>query len=312
MSLYSLTFFTFLLIVFILYWGFFKNSAKSQNLLLTASSVFFCGWVDIRFLALLIFSTIFNFYTGKAIHSKKDENNRRYLLYTGVVVNISLLIYYKYFNFFYKSFVDFFGLFESNVSYSALAIILPIGISFFTFQAIGYIIDVYREDIEPCDSLLIFATFITYFPKMTAGPIERAETFFDQVKQKRVFSYDLSIDGLRQILWGSFAKLVIANNCASISGPIFDNYLHLPASTLLMGAFFLCFQVYCDFSGYSNISIGISKLFGIKLMRNFAAPFFSTNIRDYWKKWHISLSSWMMHYIFTPLSFQLRKYGKKD
>ncbi|MES1219659.1 MAG: MBOAT family O-acyltransferase [Bacteroidota bacterium] len=310
MSLYSLAFFSFFVIIFALYWSFFKKSAQSQNLLLTASSLFFCGWADIRFLALLIFSIIFNFYTANSIYENQGRK-RSYLLYVALIANAGLLFYYKYFNFFYESFVQFFGLAGKGNSIGAFNIILPLGISFFTFQAIGYVVDVYNEDIKPCKSLLTFATYITYFPKMTAGPIERAEPFFKQVDKKREFKYSLAIDGLRQILWGAFTKLVIANNCASIAGPIFDNYLHLPASSLLAGSFFYMFQVYCDFSGYSNIAIGISKLFGIELMRNFAAPFFSTNIRDFWKKWHISLSSWMMHYVFTPISFTLRKLGKK-
>ena len=308
MGLYSFSFFSFFLVVFVLYWSLFNKSAKSQNLLLTLSSLFFCAWIDTRFLALLIFSIIFNFYTGRAIQNNKKNNRRYYLL--GLVVNVGLLIYYKYFNFFYDSFISAFGLDKQGASHSAFNIILPVGISFFTFQAIGYLIDIYNEEIESCTDLLTFATFITYFPKMTAGPIEKAQSFLVQVEKKRKFSHELAVDGMRQILWGSFVKLVIANNCAAIAGPIFDNYAVLPASSLLAGAFFYTFQVYCDFSGYSNIAIGVSKLFGIQLMRNFASPFFSTSIREYWKKWHISLSSWMMHYVFTPISFQLRKYGK--
>jgi D-alanyl-lipoteichoic acid acyltransferase DltB (MBOAT superfamily) len=309
MPLYSLEFIIFLSVVFASYWFFFKKSATRQNLLLTFSSLVFYGFADWRFLSLLIFTILFNFYIAKAIFNS-ITTKKRLLLYTGLFVNIAILGYFKYFNFFFENFIKFFAVADQHSNHSSLQIILPLGISFFTFQAIGYIVDVYNEDIKPCNSLLTFATFITYFPKMVAGPIERAEAFIHQTTKKRTFSYEMATDGLRQILWGLFVKLVISNNCAAIASPIFDNYLHLPASTLFIGAFFYVFQVYGDFSGYSNIAIGISKLFGIRLMRNFAAPFFSTNIRDYWKKWHISLSSWMMHYVFFPISFLLRKYHK--
>jgi alginate O-acetyltransferase complex protein AlgI len=299
----------FLSIVFILYWSYFKKSATSQNLLIVAASLFFYGWMDWRFLSLLIFSTLFNFFIGKGIYYYKAKASR-YLLYLGLIVNIGVLFYFKYFNFFLESFIHFFGLHEKNIFHSSLNFILPLGLSFFTFQAIGYLLDIYNDDIKPDTSLLSFSTFITYFPKTTAGPIERAERFLRQIEKKRIFDYDQAVGGMRQILWGLFTKLVIANNCGSIVDPTFDDYLHLPASTLLLGAFFFAFQIYCDFSGYSNIAIGISRLFGIQLTRNFASPFLSTNIRDFWRKWHISLSAWMMHYIFFPLSFTLRRYHK--
>lgn len=309
MNFNSIEFIIFLSIVFILYWFYFNKSESSQNFLLTAASLFFYGWVDWRFLSLLIASIFLNFYIGKGIHHCKNKG-RQYLLYLGLIINIGTLVYFKYFDFFYASFIDFFGHQKPHPSHDPLSIILPLGISFFTFQAIGYIIDLYNEDIKPSTSLLNFAAFITYFPKITAGPIERAGCFLAQIEKKRIFNYNTAVDGLRQILWGTFAKLVIANNCGYIVDPIFNNYLHLPASTLFLGAFLYAFELYFDFSGYSNAAIGISKLFGIQLTRNFASPFFSTNIRDFWRRWHISLSSWMMHYIFFPLSFSLRKYRK--
>jgi len=310
MPLYSLEFLIFLSIVFILYWTLFKNTAPAQNTLLTIASLFFYGWVDWKCLSLLIFSTLFNFYFGRLIHKNNHARTRWLLLCGGLTVNLGILVYFKYFHFFYTSFIGFFGLYDNATAHSTLQIILPLGISFFTFQAIGYLIDLYNEETEPCPRLLDFAVFMTYFPKITAGPIERAEDFIARINIKREFNDNQAVDGMRQILWGSFAKLVISNNCATLTNPIFDNYLHLPGSTLLLGAFLYTLQVYCDFSGYSNIAIGISKLLGIPLMRNFASPFFSTSIREYWRKWHISLSSWMMHYLFTPLSFSLRRYHK--
>lgn len=309
MTLHSFEFATFLLIVFLLYWTVFRKSARSQNILLTTASLFFYGWADWRFLFLLAFSVLFNFYTGNALY-RSATKARQYLLYLGLTVNLGILVYFKYFNFFYESFLRFFDAYQPGAGFSALNVILPLGISFFTLQTIGYLVDLYNEELPPAPGLLSFATYITYFPKMTAGPIEPAKDFLPRIAARREFKRPMAVDGLRQILWGSFTKLVIANNCATFTAPIFEQCDRLPGSTLLLGSFFYLFQVYCDFSGYSNLAIGISKLFGIDLMRNFAAPFFSTNIRQYWRKWHISLSSWMMHYVFTPVSFTMRRFRK--
>ena len=208
-------------------------------------------------------------------------------------------------------FDDLFNLFGANLHYSSLNIILPLGISFFTFQTLGYIIDVYNEKIEPYRDLLVFTTYVTYFPKILSGPIERAQNFIPQIVTRRVFDYKLASDGLRQILWGLFTKVVIADRCATFVNGVFNNDQDQSSYMLIAGLFFYLIQIYSDFSGYSNIAIGVSKLFGIKLMINFAYPFFSTNIGDFWKKWHISLTTWLMDYVFTPLSFILRKYKRK-
>ncbi len=226
------------------------------------------------------------------------------------MVNISLLGFFKYFNFFFESFLNVFNFFGANLIYNPLHIILPLGISFFTFQTLGYIIDVYNDEIKPSQDILEFTTYVTYFPKLLAGPIERAQKFLPQIETKRLFDYHLAVDGMRQILWGLFKKVIIADSCAAIVNPIFENYQNYSGSTLFLGMFFYLFQIYCDFSGYSDIAIGVSKLFGIRLMKNFATPFFSTNISDFWRRWHISLTSWMMDYVFTPMSFMLRRYKK--
>ncbi|GAA3607116.1 MBOAT family protein [Flavivirga amylovorans] len=239
-----------------------------------------------------------------------DEAKQRRFLYIGLVFNVGLLLYFKYFNFFYESFVELINVFGITSSYTTLSILLPLGISFFTFQTLGYLIDVYNEEIDPSHNFLEFSLFVAYFPKILSGPIERATKMMPQIQEKRAFSYELFVDGLRQILWGLFAKIVIAENCATIANPIFNNYEDQSGSTLILGAFFYAIQLYADFSGYSNMAIGLSKLFGIQLMRNFATPFFSTNISDFWRKWHISLTTWMMDYVFTPLSFSLRSYQK--
>jgi D-alanyl-lipoteichoic acid acyltransferase DltB (MBOAT superfamily) len=300
----------FLPIVFILYWFVLSKSAKGQNILLLLASVFFYVWADWRFLFLVISNALLNYFIGIKIRDTQKEKSKQVLLWLGVAINLGVLGYFKYFNFFYDSFADLLNLFGTNINYSSLNIILPLGISFFTFQTLGYIIDVYNEETEPCRDVLVFSTYVIYFPKILAGPIERAQRFIPQIEVLRSFNTNMAIDGLRQILWGLFAKIVIADNCAEIVNEIFDGYQTQPASMLLIGAGCYLVQIYCDFSGYSNIAIGVSKLLGIKLMTNFTTPFFSTNISDFWKKWHISLTSWLMDYVFTPLSFILRKYKK--
>lgn len=279
--------------------------------MLLLASVFFYVWADWRFLFLIIANALLNYFLGIKIRDAQKEKSKQYILWLGVVINLGVLGYFKYFNFFYDSFADLFNLLGGNLNYSSLKILLPLGISFFTFQTLGYLIDIYNEETEPCRDLLVFSTYVIYFPKILAGPIERAQRFIPQVEVKRTFNTDLAIDGLRQILWGLFAKIVIADPCAGIVNDIFNAYQTQSGSMLLIGAFCYLIQIYCDFSGYSNMAIGVSKLFGIKLMTNFSTPFFSTNISDFWKKWHISLTSWLMDYVFTPLSFTLRKRKKK-
>ena len=309
MTLLSFPFLLFLSILFLLYWTLFKHSARAQNFLLVLASMLFYCLADWHFFILLILSILFNFYLAIFIDANKAVG-KIYLLLTGLFANILILAYFKYHDFFYHNWSQLAGVEGSVSKYDPITIILPLGISFYTFQAIGYLVDVYNEQTKPRKSLLVFSTYMAYFPKITAGPIEPQNHFFEQIEVKREFGYNLAVEGLRQILWGMFAKLVIADNCSFLTTQIFDNYNRLPASTLLIGAFFFLLQVYCDFSGYSNIAIGISKLFGIQLMRNFASPFFSLDISEFWKKWNISLSSWMMKYVFYPLSFTLRKRGK--
>jgi alginate O-acetyltransferase complex protein AlgI len=304
MTFTSLEFIGFLPLCFLLYWYVFKKNAGMQNVFLVVASLVFYAWSSLFFLALLIFSAIFNFYLGIGIFSARNQNRKRLFLWLGVLINLLPLLCFKYFIPFFTSGPGFFG------DVFAGGLMLPLGISFYTFQMLGYIIDIYNEEIEAEKNILPFAVYVCFFPKIIAGPIEPAQDFLPQVKVKRVFNYDLAVEGLRQIIWGLFVKIVIANNCASLAGPLFSNYMKFNGSTLFLGAFLYLFQVYCDFSGYSNIAVGVSKLFGIRLMRNFSAPFFSTNISEYWRKWHISLTLWMVKYIFTPLSFLLRKYKK--
>ncbi|WP_109437699.1 MBOAT family protein [Aquimarina sp. AU119] len=307
----SLDFVVFIIPVFLLYWLVFSKSNIYQNLFLLAVSIFFYAWADWRFLILLLGSTLINYYLGLKIYRTPEDRKKSIFLYIGLVFNVGLLLYFKYFNFFYEGFYEILNFFGSTSTYNSLVILLPLGISFFTFQTLGYLIDVYNEEIEPSENLLDFSVFVTFFPKILSGPIERASSLLPQIKEKRVISYEVSVDGLRQILWGLFAKIVVAENCALIANPIFNNYENESGSTLLLGTFFYAIQLYADFSGYSNMAIGVSKLFGIQLMRNFSTPFFSTNISDFWRKWHMSLTTWMMDYVFTPLSFTLRRHQKK-
>ncbi|QLG46691.1 MBOAT family O-acyltransferase [Costertonia aggregata] len=300
----------FMFCVFLLYWTLFKNKKKIQNLFILVTSLYFYALTDWRFLTLLVFCILTNYYVGLQIEKVKKEKSKQRFLYAGLVFNIGLLLYFKYLNFFISSFFSVLNLTETAQEYSSLHIIVPLGISFFTFQNIGYLLDVFNEQIKAEKNIVHFTIFTAYFPKILSGPIERAGSFLPQIKKERIFSDSVIIDGLRQILWGLFAKMVVAENCAGIVRPIFDNYTNEPWTMLLVGALFYTIQLYADFSGYSNMAIGVSKLLGIQLTKNFATPFFSTNIADFWRGWHISLTTWMMDYVFTPLSFTLRAHKK--
>ncbi len=306
----SLNFAVFLLLVFILYWFVFKKNAKTQNILLLVASIVFYCMADWKFIFLLAASGFINFYLAKFIAQKKEGKIRSLFFFSGIILNVGLLLYFKYFNFFIQSFVTLFNYSGAGISFTPFHILLPLGISFFTFQMIGYLIDVNNDEIEPTGDLLSFCTYLAYFPKILSGPIERIQKFLPQIQKKREFDYGMAVDGLREILWGLFKKMVIADNCAEYANEIFNNYTVYSGSTLALGVLFFAFQIYGDFSGYSDMACGISKLFNIRIVNNFAFPFFSTNISDYWKKWHVSLTSWMMDYVFTPLSFILRKYKK--
>ncbi len=297
----SIDFALFLPVVFVLYWFVFKNSLRYQNLLIVAASYVFYGWWDWRFLGLIVFSTVLDFFIGKSLEEAKLELNRKLLLYTSFTVNLGFLGVFKYFDFFVSNFIDAFSLFGVEISAGSLNIILPVGISFYTFQTLSYSIDVYRRKLKHTDYFIAFSAFVCFFPQLVAGPIERATNLLPQFLKARKFNYDQAADGMRQILWGLFKKVVIADNCAVFVNAIFDNPDPLSGSTLFMGAVFFAFQIYCDFSGYSDIAIGTSRLFNINLKQNFATPYFSRNIGEFWRRWHISLSTWFRDYLYIPL-----------
>ena len=297
----SIDFAIFLPIVFMLYWFVVNKNLKQQNLLIVVASYIFYGWWDWRFLFLILFSTVVDYSIGLKLSKEENQRIRKYLLLTSILINLGFLAFFKYYNFFLDNFIAAFSFFGSEIQREPLNIVLPVGISFYTFQTLSYTIDVYRKKLEPTRDFIVFAAFVSFFPQLVAGPIERATHLLPQFYTKRVFDYRLAVDGLRQILWGLFKKIVIADNSAQIANHIFNNSGHYSGSTLLLGALFFTFQIYGDFSGYSDIAIGTSRLFGFDLMRNFAFPYFSRDIAEFWRRWHISLSTWFRDYLYIPL-----------
>ena len=297
----SIDFIVFLPIVFLIYWKILHKKIKFQNALILVSSYIFYGWWDWRFLFLILFSTIVDFLIGQFIFKSESNKKRKILLITSLVVNLGLLGFFKYYNFFLDNFIQAFSFFGRSISSSSLQIILPVGISFYTFQTLSYTIDIYKKKIEPSYDFLSFAAFVSFFPQLVAGPIERASQLLPQFYKKRTFDYSKSVNGLRQILWGFFKKIVIADTCSTYSNLIFNNYEEYTGLSLFIGAVFFAFQIYGDFSGYSDIAIGTSRLFGFNLMQNFNFPYFSRDIAEFWRRWHISLSTWFRDYLYIPL-----------
>jgi len=297
----SLNFAIFLPIVFILYWHFAGKNIRIQNILLLVASYFFYACWDYRFLFLLIFSTLLDFYTGIKMSEAQSEKSKKTWFWLSIIVNLGFLGVFKYFNFFADSFAESLSFLGIKTNFWTLSVILPVGISFYTFHGLSYVIDIYKNRIEPERNLVDYSLFVSFFPLLVAGPIERATHLLPQIKQKREFNYSKSIDGLKQILWGLFKKIVIADNCAMFANSIFNNSAEYSGSTLVIGALFFAFQIYGDFSGYSDIALGTARLFGIDLLRNFAFPYFSRDIAEFWRRWHISLSSWFRDYLYIPL-----------
>lgn len=297
----SINFLIFLPIVFFLYWFVVKNNLKLQNVLLLVSSYFFYACWDWRFLFLLVFSTLLDYYTGIKIDEAANKKKRLFWLWLSISVNLGFLGVFKYYNFFAASFASGLSLLGLEANLGSLSIILPVGISFYTFHGLSYVIDIYKNRIKPERSFIDYSVFVSFFPLLVAGPIERATHLLPQIIKKREFSYSVAVDGLRQILWGLFKKIVIADNAAQIANDIFNNSPLYSGGILVIGAILFAFQIYCDFSGYSDIALGTARLFGINLLRNFAFPYFSRDIAEFWRRWHISLSSWFKDYLYIPL-----------
>lgn len=297
----SLAFAVFLPIVFACYWSLQKYSLKWQNLLLMAASYFFYACWDWRFLFLLVFSTGLDYYTGLRVSASEKPSVRKLWFWLSIAVNLGFLGVFKYYNFFAESLSEAVGALGWKLGYVELNIILPVGISFYTFHGLSYVIDIYKNRIQPERNFIDYSLFVSYFPLLVAGPIERATHLLPQIKLKKRFDTALAIDGLRQIAWGLFKKVVIADSCAVYVNQIFESPEQMSPLTLVMGAIYFSFQIYGDFSGYSDIALGTSKLFGMHLLRNFNYPYFSRDIAEFWRRWHISLSSWFRDYLYIPL-----------
>ncbi len=303
----SIEFAFFLPLVFLIYWaiGYAKINdtlkLRLQNAFVLIASYVFYGWWDWRFLILIAFTSFCSWGSGLLIGkstSSVDNKRAKAWMIANIVINLTVLGIFKYYDFFVSEFGQLFGIYTNSL---LLRIILPVGISFYTFQALSYSIDVYRGKIEPTKDIIAFFAFISFFPQLVAGPIERATNLLPQFLNKRTFSYDQATDGMRQILWGLFKKIVVADNCASYVDQVWATYDTQTGSTLLLAAILFTFQIYGDFSGYSDIAIGTAKLFGIKLMRNFNNPYFSRDIAEFWRRWHISLTTWFRDYVYIPL-----------
>jgi len=298
----TIEFFIFLPTVFILYWFVFPKNLKYQNLLILVSSYVFYGWWDYRFLSLIFLSTVIDYFIALQMVKSDVERKRKRLLVASMIFNLGMLGFFKYYNFFVDSWVNAFQTAGFEIEHTwTLQIVLPVGISFYTFQTMSYTIDVYRKNLRPTKDFISFASFVSFFPQLVAGPIERATNLLPQILKNRTFSYEKGVQGLRLILWGLFKKVVIADSLAPLVNDIFENYGAYDGGTLLLGAIYFAFQIYCDFSGYSDIAIGVSKLFGFELMSNFKFPYFSRNIGEFWRRWHISLSTWFRDYLYIPL-----------
>ena len=297
----TVDFAVFLPIVLLLYWSVFKNSLRLQNIFIVLVSYFFYACWDWRFLGLIFLSSLVDYTIGLRFNKPLSQQYKKYLLGFSVLFNLGLLFTFKYFNFFIDTFTSVFSFFGTQIQPTSISIILPVGISFYTFQTLSYTIDLYKEKITPTKNIVAFFAFVSFFPQLVAGPIERASRLLPQFAKKRKFEYSKQVDGLRLILGGLFKKMVIADNCALLANQIFDSYPTQSGSTLFAGAVFFAFQIYGDFSGYSDIAIGSSRLLGFDLMKNFNFPYLSQNMSEFWKRWHISLSSWFRDYVYIPL-----------
>jgi D-alanyl-lipoteichoic acid acyltransferase DltB (MBOAT superfamily) len=307
----SIEFIIFLPIVFVLYWFVCQRNLRLQNFLIVVASYVFYGWWDWRFLLLIAFTSLCSWGSGLLMqqfdnkeivpHHKYLLNNAKFVLISNILLNLGILALFKYYNFFITNFVSAFASIGLYLQPTTLKIILPVGISFYTFQALSYSIDVYRKKIMPTKDIVSFFAFVSFFPQLVAGPIERATNLLPQFYTSRTFDYAKAVDGMRQILWGLFKKTVIADNCATAVDIIFSHSADYSGSTLFLGAIFFTFQIYGDFSGYSDIAIGTARLFGFNLMRNFAFPYFSRDIAEFWRRWHISLTTWFRDYVYIPL-----------
>jgi len=298
----SFNYLVFFPIAFLVYWSLSKYELKFQNIFLLLASYFFYAFWDWRFLALIGVSTLVDFWVGQKISDAITKKTKKNWLLLSVFINLSILGFFKYFNFFTQSALEAFSLLGLSIETDLLInVVLPVGISFYTFQTMSYSLDIYYNRIKPISNILSFAVYVAFFPQLVAGPIERAKNLLPQINKTRNFDYDMVSQGLKLVLWGMFKKVAIADSLAPIVDDIFLNYTAYSASTLVLGLFLFSFQIYGDFSGYSDIAIGSSKMLGIKLKSNFIFPYFSRDLAEFWRRWHVSLSSWFKTYVYIPL-----------
>ncbi len=288
-------------IVFYLLYLFLMDKYKYQNSLIVIASYIFYGYWDARFLVLLMFSTLVDFAIAHLIDRTTEEKKRKIWLSISLLSNLSILGFFKYFNFFTASFTDLLNNIGVPANELTLKVILPVGISFYTFQTLSYTIDVYRKHLKPSKNIIDFAVYVAFFPQLVAGPIERATSFLPQISKPRKLDFRQINAGIFLIIWGFFKKLVIADNLAKIAEPVFTNFTDYQGLDILIGVLAFTVQIYCDFSAYSDIARGLAKLMGFELMVNFKLPFFAISPSDFWSRWHISLSSWLRDYLYIPL-----------
>lgn len=298
----SISFLIFFGVFFILYWVINKKfNTDIRNAFTTIASYLFYGWWDWRFLILIAFSSLTDFVLGQLLFKSTTKKRRKLLLASSLFVNLGILGVFKYYNFFIESFEEILHLFSTSINTSTLNIILPVGISFYTFQTLSYTIDIYNKKVEPTKNIISFFAFVSFFPQLVAGPIERYSHLIKQFQETKTFSYKRCTEGLRLILWGFFKKIVIADNFGLLTDTVFNSNQSLSGTTVLLGTIFFSLQIYADFSGYSDIAIGASKMLGYDLMTNFKTPYFSKSFSEFWRRWHISLSTWFRDYVYIPL-----------
>jgi D-alanyl-lipoteichoic acid acyltransferase DltB (MBOAT superfamily) len=305
----SIPFVLFFVVVFFVYWFPLKKLTKAQNVFLLVASYFFYGYADWKMLPLLMVATAAFYFLGIGISRSKSEKEASWLRALGVVLGVGILFYFKYLNFFIESFAHLFESMGLHTNWHTFNIVMPLGVSFFTFRLISYVIDVYNGEVEPTRDVVEFATYIAFFPCILSGPIDKPK-FISQLHSKREFNYNQPVDGLRQIVWGLFKKMLVADGCAVYVDEVFSSYTEQSGSTLLLAIVFYSIQLYADFSGYSDMAIGVGKLLGFRITRNFNYPYFALNVADFWRRWHMSLTTWVTDYVFTPLNFQFRRWGK--
>ena len=310
----SLSFLLFFVVVFVVYYlPIIRKSSKLQNFWLFITSYFFYGYADWKMIPILLGATLVFYGLGWWLRKEMDRQqakNASWLTTFGVMLGIGVLLYFKYLNFFADSFAQFLTIIGLNVSWTTLNIVLPVGVSFFVFKLISYIIEIHREHIEPSKDFIEFATYIAFFPTILSGPIDRSNKFIPQLRESRFFNYNLAVDGCRQILWGMFTKMCVADNLATVTDKVWREMSIHSGSVLFITALLYFIQIYADFDGYSNMAIGTGKLLGINITRNFNHPFLARNVAEYWRRWHMSLTSFITDYVFMPLNIAYRSIGK--